>query len=70
MVWGKTKPPGVEAQQILARISPNKPVWLLDESGAQIDSPALSGKLEGLKNNGVDNTNLIIGGAYGVDTSV
>lgn len=67
---GQSKAPDVEAQQILARISPNEPVWLLDEQGKQIDSPALSDKLEGLKNNGVDSLDIIIGGAYGVDTSV
>jgi len=67
---GQDKAPNLEALQILARISPNEPVWLLDEAGAQIDSPALSRKLQDLKDSGADKLNLIIGGAYGVDISV
>lgn len=67
---GQNKAPFIEAQQILARIHLNEPVWLLDETGKQIDSPALSNKLESFKNDGVDSLNLIIGGAYGIDTSV
>jgi 23S rRNA (pseudouridine1915-N3)-methyltransferase len=67
---GQNKAPGIEAQHILARTSSNEPVWLLDEAGRQIDSSALSSKLQNFKDKGAGKLNLIIGGAYGVDTSV
>jgi 23S rRNA (pseudouridine1915-N3)-methyltransferase len=45
-------------------------VWLLDERGEQLSSPALSKKIEVLKVHAVKNLTLIIGGAYGVDDTL
>jgi 23S rRNA (pseudouridine1915-N3)-methyltransferase len=57
-----------ESERILSRLSPTDYVVLLDETGKQLDSPALSTLLEKQFIQG--NITFIIGGAYGVDQSV
>lgn len=58
-----------ESERLLGRLGDNEFVVLLDERGKLVDSPALSARLlsplESSKN-----VTIIIGGAYGVDTSV
>jgi 23S rRNA (pseudouridine1915-N3)-methyltransferase len=58
-----------ESERILTRIRPDDFVVLLDERGKLLDSPSLSRLLlEPLERS--KSVVLIIGGAYGVDTSV
>jgi 23S rRNA (pseudouridine1915-N3)-methyltransferase len=59
-----------ESAKIHALLKDSDMVWLLDERGEQVTSPALSGKLQVLKVHGVSRVVVIIGGAYGVDESV
>jgi 23S rRNA (pseudouridine1915-N3)-methyltransferase len=55
-----------ESENILKKISPGNSVILLDETGEQLSSPALSEKLF----NSAKNVTIIIGGAYGIDQSI
>lgn len=59
-----------ESLAILQRIKANAVVWLLDERGEQIESPALAAKINTMQYQGVQDLTIIIGGAYGVDNSV
>lgn len=59
-----------ESAKILTYLKASDMVWLLDERGEQITSPALSAKLQTLKQHAVSRLIIIIGGAYGVDDSV
>ena len=59
-----------ESAKILGTLKDSDMVWLLDERGEQISSPALSAKLTTLKFHAVSRLVIIIGGAYGVDDSV
>ena len=59
-----------ESAQILNMLSAADTVWLLDERGEQITSPALSAKLQVLKVHAVSRLVIIIGGAYGVDDAL
>jgi 23S rRNA (pseudouridine1915-N3)-methyltransferase len=54
-----------ESERLLQRVREDI-VWLLDERGVQVDSPALSTKLTDLQMNGVKQLTIVIGGAYGV----
>ncbi len=54
-----------ESERLLQRVREDI-VWLLDERGVQVDSPALSTKLTDLQTNGVKQLTIVIGGAYGV----
>ncbi len=59
-----------ESSDILNKIPPKAAVWLLDESGAQLNNKQLAHKLtetSALKENQLY---IIIGGAYGVNESV
>lgn len=58
-----------ESERLLAKISPQDYVMLLDERGKNIDSPALAARLQGQFDT-ARNVTVIIGGAYGVDDSV
>ncbi|APF40707.1 23S rRNA (pseudouridine(1915)-N(3))-methyltransferase RlmH [Neomicrococcus aestuarii] len=58
-----------ESERILAKVSPQDFVILLDERGKNIDSPTLARTLTGAFDAAKPVT-LIIGGAYGVDASV
>ncbi len=58
-----------ESERILARLSTDEFVILLDEKGKMIDSPALSNLLLAPLESSKPTT-VIIGGAYGVDDSV
>lgn len=59
-----------ESVKVLASLKGSDMVWLLDERGEQVTSPALSAKLQTLKLHAVARLVVIIGGAYGVDDSV
>ena len=58
-----------ESERILAKLSPDEFVILLDERGKLLDSPTLSRQLLAPLERSQPIT-IIIGGAYGVDTSV
>lgn len=56
-----------ESEKIMHLLKDSDVVWLLDERGEQVLSPALSAKLQVLKVHAVNRLVIIIGGAYGVD---
>jgi len=58
-----------ESARIIARISTDEYVVLLDELGQNLTSPELAQKIE-LAQNSSKNMTFIIGGAYGVDDSI
>ncbi|GAB3752796.1 23S rRNA (pseudouridine(1915)-N(3))-methyltransferase RlmH [Zhihengliuella somnathii] len=58
-----------ESERLLAKISPQDYVVLLDERGRNIDSPALAARLQGQFDT-ARNVTIIIGGAYGVNDTV
>ncbi len=65
---------GVQARQeesecVLARLDSRDHVILLDETGAQLDSPALARQLESLHSGGKHPV-FVIGGAYGVSDAL
>jgi 23S rRNA (pseudouridine1915-N3)-methyltransferase len=60
----------VESAKIAEILKSSDMVWLLDERGEQITSPALSSKIQVLKVHAVSRLVIIIGGAYGVDDSL
>ncbi|MBY0294001.1 23S rRNA (pseudouridine(1915)-N(3))-methyltransferase RlmH [Patescibacteria group bacterium] len=59
-----------EAKAILKIIDPGDFVVLLDERGADIDTPGLAKLIESHEQQGSKWLTFIIGGAYGVDKSV
>lgn len=59
-----------ESDQIVRRLKPKEAVWLLDERGTQVSSPALSQRLDMLLASGTGQCTIIIGGAYGVDEAL
>lgn len=59
-----------ESERIVQRLRPLETVWLLDERGTQVSSPALSQRLDTLLTSGVGQCTIIIGGAYGVDDAL
>jgi len=58
-----------ESERILAKLTPDDFVILLDERGKLLDSPALSRQLEQVFTTGKTPV-VIIGGAYGVDDTI
>lgn len=58
-----------ESQAILSRLDSSSYVVLLDETGINIDSPALSEKFEAVFNSSKQVT-VVIGGAYGVNDAL
>lgn len=56
----------VESELITTKLKPNDIVWLLDERGEQVTSPALASKINVLKSQAASRLVIIIGGAYGV----
>lgn len=56
-----------ESQRVLSRLGQNDFVVLLDETGKQLDSPALSRLCEA-RFVGAEDLVFVIGGAYGVDS--
>ena len=75
VVWDLIPPTGfdeVKARQqeslaIASKLKPNDVVWLLDERGKQLTSPALAAQINVLQYQGVQRLVFVIGGAYGVD---
>lgn len=59
-----------ESRAILAKLKPNDIVWLLDERGKQLSSPALAAQINVLQVQGVQRLVFVIGGAYGVDDAL
>jgi 23S rRNA (pseudouridine1915-N3)-methyltransferase len=59
-----------ESTSLLARCKPSDTVWLLDETGTQISSPELAGRLEKAQNASTEQLTIVIGGAYGVDAAM
>ena len=59
-----------ESALIIAKLKPSDIVWLLDERGKQLTSPALAAQINVLQVQGVQRLVFIIGGAYGVDESL
>lgn len=58
-----------ESERILAKVDRDSFLVLLDERGANVDSPALAARLRGAFDAGRPVT-VVIGGAYGVDDRV
>ncbi|MFF8817525.1 23S rRNA (pseudouridine(1915)-N(3))-methyltransferase RlmH [Leucobacter sp. NPDC015123] len=58
-----------ESERILQRVDRDAFLVLLDERGANVDSPALADRLQGALGQG-KHVVIVIGGAYGVDDSV
>lgn len=56
-----------ESKQIQSVLNSADVIWLLDERGEQIISPALSAKLQVLKVHAVNRLVIVIGGAFGVN---
>lgn len=73
--WEYIKPSGLdepearklESDSIISRLNPNDAIWLLDERGKMISSPALANMLNEQISNSKKRLVIIIGGAYGVD---
>lgn len=59
-----------ESATILTKIKPSDVVWLLDERGKQLTSPALAAQINVLQYQGVQRLVFVIGGAYGVDEAL
>lgn len=59
-----------ESAKILSTVKSSDIVWLLDERGEQITSPALAAKMQVLRTHAISRLVVIIGGAYGVDDTV
>lgn len=59
-----------ESGQITNFLKKDAVTWLLDEAGQQLSSIDLSTKIEFLKNRSVQELQVIIGGAYGVDETL
>lgn len=55
-----------ESTEILGKIKPSSVVWLLDEIGEQMSSPALASKINVMQYQGVQELVIVVGGAYGV----
>lgn len=59
-----------EGQRILDALSPNDVLLVLDEHGATLTSPQLAQLLEKLEVSGSGTPCFVVGGAYGLDSSV
>lgn len=60
----------VESRAILGAIKQSDTVWLLDETGENITSTAVAAKLTSLQFQAISRLVIIIGGAYGVDSTI
>ncbi len=56
-----------ESQELATKLKPSDVVWVLDERGKQLTSPALAEQLNVMQYQGVQRLVFVIGGAYGVD---
>lgn len=73
-VWELINPSGYDEQKartqetadVLLKIKSSDIVWLLDERGKQLTSPALAAQINVLQYQGVQRLIFVIGGAYGV----
>jgi 23S rRNA (pseudouridine1915-N3)-methyltransferase len=54
-----------EAERILGHLRPNDAMWLLDRAGAQLSSPQLAARLDGVGRDGTQRLTLVVAGTYG-----
>jgi len=59
-----------ESAKISKQLFSSAIIWLLDETGIELASPELSKRIELLKNSSTKDLIIIIGGAYGVDSTI
>jgi 23S rRNA (pseudouridine1915-N3)-methyltransferase len=59
-----------ESAAIMAKLKPSDVVWVLDERGKQLTSPALAAQINVQQYQGVQRLVFVIGGAYGVDDNL
>lgn len=59
-----------EGERIAKVLIPGEPVWLLDRSGEQLTSEALSTRLQRLADSGTNRLNLIVAGTYGASDAL
>ncbi len=55
-----------ESDRILRLVRPGEPLWLLERTGLQLSSIALSRKLEAIANEGTSRVTFVVAGTYGV----
>lgn len=55
-----------EADRILKLVRPGEPLWLLERTGMQLSSEALSRKLDALAHEGTSRVTFVVAGTYGV----
>jgi 23S rRNA (pseudouridine1915-N3)-methyltransferase len=56
-----------EAASLLALIDATDHVWLLDRTGAELDSRELAARIEALPHRGIARLTLVVAGTYGAD---
>lgn len=56
-----------ESQEVRVKLKPNDVVWVLDERGKQLSSPALAERINVMQYQGIQRLVFVIGGAYGLD---
>ncbi|HEY8297585.1 MAG TPA: 23S rRNA (pseudouridine(1915)-N(3))-methyltransferase RlmH [Candidatus Baltobacteraceae bacterium] len=59
-----------ESERIRKLLRPDDRLWLLDRTGIQLASAALSARLETIGNSGVNRLTFAIAGTYGADKSL
>ncbi len=59
-----------ESERILRAIEPSETVWLLERTGVELSSVALSEKLEALALCGTGRLTIIVAGTYGADPAL
>ncbi len=59
-----------ESAALNDKLKPSDVVWLLDERGKQLTSPAFAAQINVLQYQGVQRLVFVIGGAYGVDEAL
>lgn len=64
------KKPGDEQKKIIERINPDAYLFVMDERGKSLTSPAFAKKLEAIAADSVSDVQFIIGGADGLDENI
>ena len=59
-----------ESAALLKQIAADATVWALDQSGAELSSEQLAGRLQTVERSGSNHLALVIGGAEGLEDSV
>jgi 23S rRNA (pseudouridine1915-N3)-methyltransferase len=55
-----------ESERILRLLRPGEPLWLLERTGLQLSSIALSRKLDSIAHEGTSRVTFVVAGTYGV----